>query len=66
MAYIMEAADDIAYSLSDIQDGIEKRIIRFEDFKQAFQKELKSKFGNRKMPSGYDKSTDSMQNFSIY
>ena len=28
--YIMEAADDIAYGLSDIADGIEKKIMDLE------------------------------------
>lgn len=32
LAYIMEAADDIAYSISDIEDAIEKGLIRLEDF----------------------------------
>ena len=30
LTYIMEAADDIAYGMSDIADGIEKRIITLE------------------------------------
>lgn len=37
--YIMEAADDIAYCLSDISDGIEKRIITASDFLVAFRKQ---------------------------
>lgn len=32
LAYIMEAADDISYCISDIEDGIEKNIISVEDF----------------------------------
>jgi dGTPase len=32
LTYIMEAADDIAYSLSDIEDGIEKRVITASEF----------------------------------
>lgn len=32
LAYIMEAADDIAYCISDIEDGIEKEIISAEEF----------------------------------
>ena len=31
LTFIMEAADDIAYCLSDIEDGIEKKIIRLDD-----------------------------------
>jgi dGTPase len=32
LAYIMEAADDIAYCISDIEDGIEKGILTPSDF----------------------------------
>lgn len=32
LASLMEAADDIAYCLSDIEDGIEKRLITFDQF----------------------------------
>ncbi|WP_190286308.1 dGTPase [Cupriavidus cauae] len=32
LAALMEAADDIAYCLSDIEDGIEKRLITFDEF----------------------------------
>ena len=34
--YIMEAADDIAYGLSDIADGIEKKIMDLEFFADKF------------------------------
>lgn len=36
LTYIMEAADDIAYCLSDIADGLEKGIITTEDFRKNF------------------------------
>ncbi|MDQ3132906.1 MAG: dGTPase [Acidobacteriota bacterium] len=39
LAYIMEAADDIAYCISDIEDGIEKKIITETDFFQELKKE---------------------------
>lgn len=35
LAYLMEAADDISYCLSDIEDGVEKRIIRYDNFIQS-------------------------------
>ncbi|MEQ1597078.1 MAG: dGTPase [Casimicrobium sp.] len=34
LAYIMEAADDIAYCLSDIEDAIEKRVASFQTFRE--------------------------------
>ena len=37
LAFIMEAADDIAYCLSDIEDAIEKRIITEEQFFKAIE-----------------------------
>lgn len=37
LAYLMEAADDISYCLSDIEDGVEKRIIRHGDLVEALK-----------------------------
>ena len=34
--YLMEAADDIAYSMSDLEDGLEKKIVSIEDIKNEF------------------------------
>ena len=39
LVYIMEAADDIAYCMSDIADGIEKGILSTQDFVEVFKKE---------------------------
>lgn len=36
LTYIMEAADDIAYCMSDIADGIEKRLLTEAEFVEAF------------------------------
>ncbi|WP_101506795.1 dGTPase [Erwinia sp. B116] len=33
LGYLMEASDDISYCISDIEDGIEKKIISVEEFK---------------------------------
>jgi dGTPase len=41
---LMEAADDIAYSMSDLEDGLEKNIISLDD--------LKSEFGRERFPEG--------------
>lgn len=48
--YIMEAADDIAYCLSDIADGIEKKIITADDFISAFQKQWKKDYEKQDCP----------------
>lgn len=43
LTYIMEAADDIAYCMSDIEDGIEKHVLTFDDFKRVFKHIWKKK-----------------------
>lgn len=48
--YIMEAADDIAYCMSDIADGIEKGIITEKAFIDAFHKEWNKKYEGIKLP----------------
>lgn len=45
LTYIMEAADDIAYGMSDIADGIEKRIITLEFFVKAFKRMWEEEYG---------------------
>lgn len=43
LAYLMEAADDISYCLSDIEDGIEKGYTSHRDFYEAVKEELNKK-----------------------
>ena len=50
LTYIMEAADDISYCLSDIADGIEKRIITNEDFRRHFFEIWSEVYPNEKCP----------------
>jgi dGTPase len=49
--YIIEAADDLAYCLSDISDGIEKRILTpsdfYREFQQAWRLQYKTEMPNR-------------------
>lgn len=45
--HLMDTADDIAYSLSDLEDGLEKKIITLGDLKEAFKE-----FGENLFPSG--------------
>lgn len=44
LARLMDTADEIAYSMSDLEDGIEKKIISLADLKQEF--------GQNKFPVG--------------
>lgn len=39
LTYLMEVADDIAYCLSDMEDGIEKDILTNEKFREYFMEE---------------------------
>lgn len=48
--YIMEAADDIAYCISDIEDGIEKEILSPDDFFKLFTEEWKRIEPDKKVP----------------
>ena len=50
LTYIMEAADDIAYCMSDIADGIEKRILTEEKFIIEFQKEWDKQYPKTNLP----------------
>jgi len=40
VVYLMEAADDIAYSAADIEDGIKLDIIRIDDVREVFESKL--------------------------
>lgn len=40
LVYLLEAADDIAYSAADIEDGAKLGIINYEDIYSVFNKEL--------------------------
>lgn len=42
LAYIMEASDDIAFCMSDVEDGIEKKVLTEDDFFQGLKVEWKN------------------------
>lgn len=44
VAFLMEAADDIAYCVSDIEDAIEKRIVSQSQFFDSISPELRRRF----------------------
>lgn len=50
LTYIMEAADDIAYCMSDIADGIEKRILTVQEFINEFLEEWDSHYTREDLP----------------
>lgn len=50
LVYIMEAADDIAYCMSDIADGIEKGILSTQDFVEVFKKEWERGYCSETIP----------------
>lgn len=45
LLYIMEAADDISYALSDISDSIEKKLLSIDKFMDLFEQKWKSEYG---------------------
>ncbi|WFO51560.1 dGTPase [Aeromonas veronii] len=47
LVYIMEAADDISYCISDIEDGIEKGIVSYEKFFVFLKNKLDYNFRER-------------------
>jgi dGTPase len=47
LAYVMEAADDISYCLSDIEDALEKGVVRSPDVISALRKKLSSLNNNQ-------------------
>lgn len=50
MTYIMEAADDISYCLSDIEDGIEKSILTPQEFFDYLNEEWSNLTTKRDLP----------------
>ena len=40
ITYIVEAADDIAYSVVDIEDGVKKGVINWDDLKEKLEEEF--------------------------
>lgn len=49
LAYLMEAADDLAYCLSDIEDGIEKKVVKFHEFREYVLKKLTSQITHEEL-----------------
>ena len=56
--YIMEAADDIAYCMSDIADGIEKRILTKDVFVKEFMAEWEKNYHDEELPVKMPETND--------
>ncbi|RKF31929.1 hypothetical protein BCY89_17425 [Sphingobacterium siyangense] len=59
LAYIMEAADDMSYCLSDIEDGVEKGILSIREFFEYLRIEWKKLSSNVSLPFDLDLIIDS-------
>lgn len=65
LTYIMEAADDIAYCMSDIADGIEKHILSISDFIALFEEEWENNYPGLAIPVDIPKSANCNFNHDI-
>ena len=43
LSYLLEAADDIAYSAADLEDGFKKKVINISDIKEVFKEDKEDK-----------------------
>ena len=64
LTYIMEAADDIAYCMSDIADGIEKRILTEEEFLRTFTRAWLKKYDEKSLKALKLPDVADLRNFS--
>ena len=66
LTYIMEAADNIAYCMSDIADGIEKHILSISDFISLFKEEWENNYPDLAIPVKFPKSRNCNFNHDIF
>lgn len=57
LAFLLEAADDIAYSAADIEDGFRKKVLSFETIRDVMSSHLKE---------GSDKDKELLNSLEIY
>jgi len=60
ITYLLEAADDIAFSAADIEDGVKLGLVSVEKIKQVFKKNLKK---NEDLLDDFDSLYDKFKNF---
>ena len=65
LTYIMEAADDISYCLSDVSDAIAKGIIAPDDFLKEFHEMWAQKYGNEEIPVKSLAEKESVRDFGV-
>lgn len=60
LAFLMEAADDIAYSTADLEDALKKRLFTLEEFIAFFEREM-GKIANLQMQDKSQKLLDDLR-----
>lgn len=68
LAFLLEAADDIAYSAADLEDGFKKKVISFDDIEKVFygQDEILKELHEYKENNYYKSDEKAIQRFRIY
>ncbi|WP_279119952.1 dGTP triphosphohydrolase [Fusobacterium varium] len=63
ITYLLEAADDIAYSVADIEDGVKKKIFNLDFIEKTFEKEEQNIFKNIKDDNKVKEINNIFQNY---
>lgn len=68
LSFLLEAADDIAYSAADLEDGFKKKVISISDIKEAFNnnEEVKKELDKYIQENEYKSEERIIQRFRIY
>ena len=68
LSYLLEAADDIAYSAADLEDGFKKKVISISDIRDIFkdEKEILQKLEEYTLDDQYNSQERIIQRFRIY
>ena len=68
LAYLLEAADDIAYSAADLEDGFKKKVISISDIKETFEgeTEILAELEKYNADNEYNSEERIIQRFRIY